>query len=70
MFCSNRLTCGTIGYMNTTDTADTVSFTLRLPEELVVRIGVLAAKERKSRQRWIEEALRLVTERMEAKDAG
>jgi len=52
-----------------TDTSSTVAVNLRLPDELRRRIKVLAAKEDKSAQRWMVEALRLVVERMEQKDA-
>ena len=55
---------------DTDNTKDTVDFTMRLPEELAVRIGVAAARERKSRAQWIREALELVVDRVEARDAG
>ena len=60
--------CGTIDTMST-DTKDTVTTSLRLASDLDYRIGLLAAKERKSKAQWIREALKLVVERMEAVDA-
>jgi predicted transcriptional regulator len=53
----------------TSDTKDTKVFTIRVPDELAYRMSVLAAKERKSREQWIREALRLVVERQEQRDA-
>jgi predicted transcriptional regulator len=59
--------------MSTSDTSDTkdttITFTVRFSEELVIRMDVLAAKERKSRQRWMEEALRFVVQYNEQADA-
>ena len=71
----NRDTYGIVGGMSGKDTAGgndtvaTVEFTLRVPVELATRIGVAAAKERKSRAQWIREALQLVVERVENRNA-
>lgn len=58
--------------MDANDTSDTseVRRTLRIPDKLDRRIGVLAAYERKSKARWIREALELVVERAEKKVTG
>lgn len=48
------------------DTKDTIALTLRIDRELHRRMRVAAAYEEKSLTEWMREALKLVTDRVEA----
>lgn len=51
------------------DTTATIARTIRIDGDLWRRIRVLAAKEDKSANQWTHEALRLVVEKTEGRDA-
>jgi len=48
---------------------DGVTTTVKLERELWLRVKVLAARENKSASRWVREAVRLVADKTEARDA-